>query len=148
MGGKRAWQRQYLLLHRAGHGENGSGGISSQQGEAREKAYQLEANDYVTKPFTEEVLMDKIGRLMGEAQKTVLVVDVMMPKMDGYEIMKVLKSKPRMDNIPILVLTNIEIDGGRVKPLSLGATKYLTKSDGLSKLFGEIENIPGSQSSD
>jgi len=108
----------------------------------------LEANDYVTKPFTEEVLMDKIGRLMGEAQKTVLVMDVMMPKMDGYEIMKVLKSKPRMDNIPILVLTNIEIDGGRVKPLSLGATKYLTKSDGLSKLFGEIENIPGSQSSD
>ena len=43
----------------------------------------------MTKPFTEEVLMDKIGRLMGEAQKTVLVVDVMMPKMDGYEIMKV-----------------------------------------------------------
>ena len=70
-----------------------------------------------------------------------VILDLFMPKMDGYEVMKTLRNKPDTANIPIVVLTGIEIDGGRVKALSLGGTEYITKSGGLSKLFEEIENI-------
>ena len=42
-------------------------------------------------------------------------------------------------------VTGIEIDGGRVKALSVGATEYVTKSGGFSKLYEAIENILGSK---
>ena len=38
-------------------------------------------------------------------------------------------------------MDGIEIDGGRVKALSVGATEYFTKSGGLGKLFETIDNI-------
>jgi len=63
-----------------------------------------------------------------------------MPKMDGHDVMRVLKGKPDTADIPIVVFTGVEINGGRVKALSLGATEYVTKSGGLSKLFDTIEN--------
>ena len=78
----------------------------------------------------------------------IIILDIVMPKMDGYEVMRVLKGKPDTSNIPIIVLTGVEIDGGRVKALSLGATEYVTKSGGLSKLFEDIEGILGGKSTD
>jgi len=69
-----------------------------------------------------------------------IVLDVVMPKADGHEVMRALKGNPDTADIPIIVLTGVEIDGGRVKALSLGATEYVTKSGGLSKLFEMIEN--------
>jgi len=70
-----------------------------------------------------------------------VVLDVVMPEMDGYEVMRVLKGNPETADIPIVVLTGVEINGGRVKALSLGATEYVTKSGGLTKLFEDIEDI-------
>jgi len=70
-----------------------------------------------------------------------VVLDVVMPEMDGYEVMRVLKGDPETADIPIVVLTGVEINGGRVKALSLGATEYATKSGGLTKLFEDIEDI-------
>ena len=72
-----------------------------------------------------------------------VVLDVVMPEMDGYEVMRVLKGNPETADIPIVVLTGVEINGGRVKALSLGATEYATKSGGLTKLFEDIEDILG-----
>jgi signal transduction histidine kinase/DNA-binding response OmpR family regulator len=159
--------------------------------EDKGKAYQLGANDYVTKPFTIETLVDKINLLLQDAQKSILVVDddkalvksikyelekrdyatyvayngkealamvknhlpdlilldIMMPEMDGYEVMKALKQKPETANISIVVMTGIDIDGGRVRALSVGATEYLTKSGGFDKMFKAIENILYSKSS-
>ncbi len=153
--------------------------------EDKEKAYQLGANDYVTKPFTIETLVDKINLLLRDNQKSILVVDddtalvkslkyelekrdyatyvayngkealkmaeshlpdlilldIMMPEMDGYEVMKALKRKLETANISIVVMTGIDIDGGRVRALSVGATEYLTKSGGFDKMFKAIENI-------
>jgi len=39
------------------------------------------------------------------------------------------------------VMTGLEIDGGRVKALSIGATDYFNKSGELSRLFEAVENI-------
>ena len=66
---------------------------------------------------------------------------------DGEEALKVLKSRPHTASIPIVLLTGVEIDGGRVKPLSLGATEYVLKSSGLSKLYAQVSLILGIQSS-
>jgi CheY-like chemotaxis protein len=155
--------------------------------EDRQRAYKLGINDYLTKPFKIEALMDKVNQLLRNAQKKILVVDddknlvkslkyqlgkrgysasvasngklalgkvdsqppdlilldIMMPEMDGYEVMKALKQQPKTAQIPILVMTGVDIDGSRVKALSVGATDYFTKSGGFSKMFETIESILG-----
>ncbi len=155
--------------------------------EDRKRAYKLGINDYLTKPFKIEALVDKVNQLLRDAQKKILVVDddknlakslkyqlgkrgystsvahngklalkkvgsqppdlilldIMMPEMDGYEVMKALKRQPEAAQIPILVMTGIEIDGSRVKALSVGATDYFTKSGGFGKMFETIEIILG-----
>jgi len=158
--------------------------------EDRKRAYQLGVNDYLTKPFKIEALIDKVNQLLRDAQKKILVVDddrhlvkslkyqlgrrgysasvayngklalekvesrppdlilldIMMPEMDGYEVMKALKHKPETAQIPILVMTGVEIDGSRVKALSVGATDYFTKSGGFGKMFQTIDSILGDKS--
>ncbi len=68
-----------------------------------------------------------------------ILLDIIMPEMDGYEVMNRLKQNQKTAHIPIIVLTGVEIDGGRVRALLLGADDYVTKSDGLDALFENIE---------
>jgi len=75
-----------------------------------------------------------------------VLLDIIMPKMDGYEVMKALKRKPDTTNIPIVVMTGVDIDGSRVKALSVGANEYFTKSGGFDKIFKTIESILCSKS--
>jgi len=70
-----------------------------------------------------------------------ILLDIKMPQMDGYEVMKSLKLKTETAQIPVLVMTGVEIDGSRVKALSVGATDYFTKSGDFSKMFQTIEAI-------
>ena len=74
-----------------------------------------------------------------------IVLDIVMPNMDGYEVIKALKSSPETANIPIVLVTGIEIDGGRVKAISVGATEYITKSGDFNRLYESIDNILGSK---
>jgi DNA-binding response OmpR family regulator len=77
-----------------------------------------------------------------------IILDMMMPKMDGHEVIKQLKHQKATSDIPIIVLTGVEIDGGRVKALSMGATEYFIKSGGLSKLFETAADILSGQYTD
>jgi PAS domain S-box-containing protein len=70
-----------------------------------------------------------------------IVLDIIMPNMDGYEVIKALKSNPETANIRIVLVTGIEIDGGRVKALSIGATEYVPKSGDFNRLYEAIDNI-------
>ena len=61
--------------------------------------------------------------------------------MDGHEVIKRLKGRPDTSDIPVIVLTGVEINGGRVRALSLGATDYFTKSGSLGRLFEAAARI-------
>jgi CheY-like chemotaxis protein len=60
----------------------------------------------------------------------VILLDVLMPKMNGYDVLRVIKKDPRTKKIPVLLLTNLagtsqDITEGK----ELGATDYLVKSN-------------------
>ncbi|MBN1161263.1 MAG: response regulator [Dehalococcoidales bacterium] len=74
-----------------------------------------------------------------------IVLDIIMPNKDGYEVIKALKSNPATADLPIVLMTGIEIDGGRVKALSVGASEYITKSGDFNKLYEAIDSILGSK---
>ena len=56
-----------------------------------------------------------------------ILLDLILPKLHGFEVLKELKKDPETKDIPIIVLTNLEGMGDVEKALELGATTYLVK---------------------
>ena len=57
-----------------------------------------------------------------------ILLDLVLPKMHGFEVLKALKKDENTKDIPIIVLTNLESMGDVEKALELGATTYLVKA--------------------
>jgi DNA-binding response OmpR family regulator len=59
---------------------------------------------------------------------TVAILDVMMPKKSGFDVLKEIKADPNLKNIPVVLLTNLAGEKDAEKGLELGAVLYLIKS--------------------
>lgn len=64
-----------------------------------------------------------------------ILLDVMMPEMDGYEVCKVLKKDTKTKNIPVIMLTARGQESDEKKGLSSGADDYITKPFSPKKLM-------------
>ena len=70
-----------------------------------------------------------------------ILLDLMMPEMDGFEVIKNLKQTPNMRNIPVIMLTARAQAHERIEGLSAGADDYITKPFELEELKLRIESI-------
>ena len=71
----------------------------------------------------------------------VVLMDMMMPEMDGYEAMAKIKSTDALKNIPIIAITAQAMAGDREKCLAAGADGYISKPvnvDELVKLLNQL----------
>src|SRR5438874_8660097 len=64
--------------------------------------------------------------------------DIMMPKMDGFELIKRIRSNPTLKNIYLILITARIQEGDRVRGLDLGADDYITKPFSFSELLARI----------
>lgn len=69
---------------------------------------------------------------------TIILLDVMMPKMNGLEVLDKLKFDPDTKQIPVIMLTNLAGQQDAEKALSKGAVKYIIKSEHEPK---EVANM-------
>jgi len=58
-----------------------------------------------------------------------ILLDIILPKKDGYEVLDVIKKDEEIKNIPVILLTNLESQEDIVKGMEKGAISYLVKSD-------------------
>lgn len=81
--------------------------------------------------FTAEVAEDGIAGLekIRSFQPDIVFVDLMMPKMDGFEVLDHVKADPALQHIPIVVLTNLSTSEDASKVMQKGAIGVLVKSD-------------------
>lgn len=59
----------------------------------------------------------------------VILLDVMMPKMNGLDVLKQLKADHTTDTVPVIILTNSVSDKVIKAAMAMGATEYILKSD-------------------
>ncbi len=57
-----------------------------------------------------------------------ILLDLLMPKKDGFEVLREIKSNPELKNLPIIVLSNLGGDDDIKKALALGADDYFVKT--------------------
>ena len=84
---------------------------------------------------------DKALKMARENLPSLLVLDLMLPGINGLEICRLLKRDPKTRDIPILMLTARAAEENRIKGLELGAHDYVTKPFSPRELVLRIKNL-------
>lgn len=83
------------------------------------------------------------GLQMAKSQEPDLILlDLILPKMNGFEVLENLRKDNVIKDIPVVVLTNLETSGDIGKVIELGATSYLVKTQySLEELTHKVKDI-------
>lgn len=79
--------------------------------------------------------LEALEKLKGEERYDVVLMDVMMPQMEGYEAMRRIRAEPRFKDLPIIAMTAKAMPGDHQKCLQAGASDYLAKPIDTTQLL-------------
>ena len=71
----------------------------------------------------------------------VVVLDLNMPDIGGYEVIEFVRGQDRLRALPILVVTTRGDEGSRARALAAGATRFMTKPFSPDALLGEVRAL-------
>ena len=81
---------------------------------------------------------EAIATLEATPDLAIVLMDIMMPEMDGYETMQVIRQNPSFRRLPIIALTAKAMKGDREKCLEAGASEYLAKPVNTEQLLSAL----------
>ena len=104
--------------------------------------------------FTEEVIIVRDGqealdflRREGVYQgrnpfnPAVVLMDIKLPKVNGLEVLKQIKSDPQLADVPVVMLTSSREEADRATSYEFGANAYVVKPLGIQELFDTIKSL-------
>ncbi len=80
-------------------------------------------------------------RKAGENRPDLIILDIMMPVMDGYEACRILKAAPETEKIPIIIVTALNDRTSKLKGLTVSANDFLTKPIDQAELTIRVRNL-------
>src|SRR5687767_2615134 len=88
--------------------------------------------------------MEALERLRsGEIQPDLILSDVTMPYLDGFELLTRLKADERLKDIPVILITARSRDADIMEGAERGAERYMTKPIMLSELYNTVRQAIG-----
>ena len=97
---------------------------------------QAEYYDVLTAPNGPEAL-----KMAADERPDLVLLDVMMPGMDGFEVCRRLKNEPATRHIPVVLVTALDGRGDRITGLEAGADEFLTKPIDDILLFARVKSL-------
>ena len=79
--------------------------------------------------------------LIARTRPDVVLLDLMMPEVTGFDILKAMRNNPKFQQMPVIVLTSSTDSPTKLKALELGATDFLSKPVDASELAMRLRNI-------
>jgi two-component system cell cycle response regulator DivK len=79
-------------------------------------------------------------KLAGEKMPDLILMDIMMPKMDGLEATRIIKADTKTKHIPIIALTSYAMKGDREKTVEAGCDGYIAKPVDIKEVLNAIEH--------
>ncbi|MFC1590712.1 PleD family two-component system response regulator [Candidatus Omnitrophota bacterium] len=79
--------------------------------------------------------------LAREIKPDLILLDVMMPEMDGFEVIKRLKAERDTVTIPVVMLSGLDDDTTKIKGAQLMNEQYITKPAAISDLKDKIDDV-------
>ena len=99
-------------------------------------SYNLEKEGYQVATVSNGInAVSEVERLL----PSVIILDWMLPEISGVEICKLIRSKPDIKNIPIIMLTAKSQEEDKIKGLSAGADDYVTKPFSVPELMARVK---------
>jgi len=93
------------------------------------------------------VVLAQSGRDAFEAleksKPDLILLDIMLPDLDGYEIFQMIRTNPAWDGIKVIFLTAKNRDGDIAKGLNLGVDAYITKPFSNAELLVAVNDLLG-----
>ncbi|MCU7853261.1 MAG: response regulator [Candidatus Thiodiazotropha sp. (ex Monitilora ramsayi)] len=81
--------------------------------------------------------------VLKESKTDLVLLDVMMPRMDGYDVCQAVRADPELSSVRIIMLTARGRDIERDKGLALGADDYVTKPFATRELVDKVKSFLG-----
>lgn len=78
---------------------------------------------------------------MEESKPEILLLDLSMPVLDGYEAVRKIRENPRFAKLPVLAVTAYAMQGDKERTLSSGFDGYLSKPIDPTLLFQELDRL-------
>ncbi|WP_422930381.1 response regulator [Singulisphaera sp. PoT] len=82
-------------------------------------------------------------KLVLEAEPSLLLLDVWMPKLNGFEVLERLRHEPRAINVKVVMLSNIGDSDTRLEGFAVGVTDYWLKTASLKELQARLTALLG-----
>ncbi len=86
---------------------------------------------------------DTAIRTIESTAPDLVLLDIMMPRRDGYEVCRTIRANPDWDDVRIIMLSAKGRDLGRRKGLELGADDYITKPFSTREIVERVQEILG-----
>ena len=102
------------------------------------EVYTLEQTGFAARGFADgvsmlEALKDEIPEL--------IILDIMMPELDGIEVLKRLRSEPLYKDIPVIMATAKGTEMDKIGGLNMGADDYLVKPFGVMEMVARVKAV-------
>lgn len=77
--------------------------------------------------------------IVSEEKPSLILLDLMMPNMDGFEVLNILRKKPETKDIPVVILSALNSEADIKRGLDAGANGYITKPVIMSRLIEAVK---------